>query len=101
MSSEQDEIKDIVAQLQRLHAQESELLPRLERLSVTDRPVSRSPTPTRDFRLGGEVSVKNPKPFQIKRGFVVRIGTGTDHIAVQSKNGIKIVRASFNLTLIA
>ena len=81
MNSELDEIKDIVAQLQRLQTQESELLLRLERLSVTDRPVSTvslSPKHIREFRIGDEVSIKNPKPFQIKKGLIVRIGIGTD-----------------------
>jgi hypothetical protein len=97
MSSGQDEIKNIVAQLQRLQIQESELLQRLERLSEADSPtVARSPTPAREFRIGDLVQIKNPKPFQIKKGNIIRIGAGTDRITVQSR-GSKVVRASFNL----
>jgi hypothetical protein len=97
MSNEQDEIKNIVAQLQRLQIQESELLQRLERLSEDNSHIAASPTPTRDFRIGDLVQIKNPKPFQIKKGNIIRIGTDTDRITVQSRNGSKVVRASFNL----
>ena len=97
MSNGGDEIKNIVAQLQRLHLQESELLQRLERLSETDSQTGKSPSITRDFRIGDFVQIKNPKPFQIKQGTIIRIGVDTDRITVQSKNGSKIVRASFNV----
>ena len=101
MSNRQDEIKEIVSQLQRLQIQESELLQRLEGLSETDsHTAAGTPTPTRDFRIGDLVRIKNPKPFQIKKGNIIRIGTDTDRITVQSTSGSKIVRASFNLTLI-
>jgi hypothetical protein len=100
MSNRQDEIKDIVSQLQRLQIQESELLQRLERLSEADSHTAGSPTPRRDFRIGDLVQIKNPKPFQIKKGNIIRIGADTDRITVQSRNGSKVVRASFNLTLI-
>ena len=96
-SDEQDEIKDIVAQLQSLHIQESELLQRLERLSETNSYTAGSQTTTRDFRIGDSVQIKNPKPFQSKKGTIVRIGDGTDRITVQPKNGSKIVRASKNI----
>jgi hypothetical protein len=98
MSNEQDEIKNIVAQLKRLQIQESELLQRLERLSEADTNTGASPTPIREFRIGDLVQIKNPKPFQIKKGIIVRIGIDTDRITVQSRNGSsKIIRASFNL----
>jgi hypothetical protein len=93
MSNGQDEIKDIVAQLQRIQIQETELLQRLERLSVTESHTSK----TREFRIGDLVQIKNPKPFQIKKGTVIRIGTDTNRITVQSKSGSKIVRAPSNL----
>ena len=100
MSNRHDEIKDIVSQLQRLQIKESELLQRLEGLSEADSHTAGSPTPTRDFRIGDLVRIKNPKPFQIRQGHVIRIGVDTDYITVQSRNGSKIVRASFNLVLI-
>ena len=99
MSDRQDEIKDIVSQLQRLQIEESELLRRLEGLSETDSHPAGTPTPTRDFRIGDLVRVKNPRPFQIKTGHVIRIGIGADRITAQA-NGSKVVRASHNLTLI-
>jgi len=100
MSNRQDEIRDIVAQLQGLQIRESELIQRLERLSKADSPIAGSPTPTRDFRIGDLVQINNPKPFQFKKGNIIRIGADTDRITVQSRNGSKVVRASFNLTLI-
>jgi hypothetical protein len=96
MSNEHKEIKDIVAQLQRLQIQETELLLRLERLSGTDRHNIES-TATREFKIGDLVKIKNPKPFQIKKGKIIRIGTDTNRITVQSTNGSKIVRAPSNL----
>jgi dsDNA-specific endonuclease/ATPase MutS2 len=100
MSKRQDEIKDIVSQLQRLQTRESELLQRLEGLNEAENHTSASPTPTRDFRIGDLVRIKNPKPFQIRQGHIIKIGDTTNYITVQSRSGSKIVRASFNLTLI-
>lgn len=101
MSNRHDEIKDIVSQLQRLQIKESELLQRLEGLSEADNhDTAGSPTPTRDFRIGDLVRIKNPRPFQIKTGHIIRIGVDTNRITVQARNGSKVVRASFNLTLI-
>jgi hypothetical protein len=100
MNNGQDEIKEIVAQLQRLQIQETELLLRLERLSETDSQTFGSPTRTqssREFRIGDLVKIKNPKPFQIKKGTIIKIGIGTNRITVQSTNGSKIVRAPSNL----
>jgi hypothetical protein len=101
MSNAQDEIKEIVAKLQQIQIQETELLQRLERLSITDSLTSGSPTTrtqtSREFRIGDLVQVKNPKPFQIKKGHIIKIGAGTNRITVQSKNGSKIVRAPSNL----
>jgi hypothetical protein len=99
MSNEQDEIKNVVAQLKCLQMQESELLQRLERLSEAERQPAASPTPTRDFRIGDLVKIKNPNRFQTREGIVMRTGAGTDRDAVQSRNGSsKVVHASFDLT---
>jgi hypothetical protein len=96
MSNDKDEIIEIVAQLQRLQIQESELLVRLERLSVTESQADNPPTQiSREFRIGDLVHIKNPKPFQIKKGNIIKIGA--NRITVQSKNGSKIVRAPSNL----
>jgi hypothetical protein len=114
MSNTQDEIKDIVAQLQRLQIQETELLQRLERLNEADSnssipqqnarvvpPSARSAPPTaratRVFVIGDLVRIKNPKLLQANQGTIIRIGVGTDRITVQTRNGSKIVRASSNL----
>ena len=98
MSNDKDEIIEIVAQLQRLQIQESELLLRLERLSVTESQADNPPTSTqisREFRIGDLVHIKNPKPFQIKKGNIIKIGA--NRVTVQSKTGSKIVRAPINI----
>ena len=99
MSNDHDEeIKNIVAQLKGLQIQESELLQRLEQLSETNNRNSTSPTQIREFKIGDLVKILNPKPFQIKKGTIIRIGVDTDRITVQSTNGSsKVIRASFNL----
>jgi hypothetical protein len=98
MSNGQDEIEDIVAQLQSLQIRESELLQRLERLNEANRITSGTPIATRVFAIGDLVRIKNPRPLQAKQGTVIRIGVDTDRITVQTKNGSKIVRASYNLS---
>jgi hypothetical protein len=97
MDNEQDEIKDIVAHLKRLEIQKTELLQCLEQLSKADRNHSRSPDTTRGFAIGDLVQTKNPRPLQAKKGTITKIGVATDRIAVQAKNGYKIVRASSNV----
>jgi hypothetical protein len=102
MSNAQDEIKEILAKLRQIQISETELLQRLEQLSVSDTTTLGSPSTTRtqttrEFRIGDLVQVKNPKPFQIKKGHIIRIGADTNRITVQSKNGSKIVRAPSNL----
>ena len=97
MNNEQSDIKDIVAQLQRLQIQETELLRRLELLSEADSNTSRPPDSTRGFEIGDLVQIRNPRPFQAKKGTIIRIGIGTDRITVQARNGSKIVRSSSNV----
>jgi hypothetical protein len=82
MDNERDEIKDIVAQLKRLQIQETELLQRLEQLSEADRNPSRSPDTTRGFVIDDLVQMKSPRPLQAKKGTTMKIGVGTDRIAV-------------------
>ena len=100
MNNDQDKIKDIIAQLQRLQIRESELLLRLERLSVGTNKASLPTVTPRVFVLGDLVTINNPRPLQARKGTITRIGIGTDRITVTAKNGSKIVRAPFNLTLI-
>ena len=78
MNNEQDEIKDIAAQLQRLQTQETELLQRLERLIEADSNASRCPDATRGFKADDLVQMKNPRPLQAKKGTIMKIGVGTD-----------------------
>ena len=96
MNNEQDEIKDIAAQLQRLQIQETELLQRLERLSEADSNTLRSPDATRGFTIG-DLALTNPRPLQAKKGTIMRIGADTDQITVRAKKGSKTVQSSFNV----
>jgi hypothetical protein len=99
MNNKRDEIKEIIAKLQSIQIQETVLLQRLERLSGTDNSHTFVPPAntqaTREFKIGDLVRIKNPKPFQSKKGKVVKIGT--NRITIQSTNGSKIVRAPSNL----
>ena len=105
MSDEQDEIRDIVAQLKRIQITESILLQRLGELSGTDGGHTRTDQQksdtqegtTRGFEIGDKVRIINPRPFQPKQGTIKKIGVSTDRLTVQSKNGTKIIRASSNL----
>jgi transcription antitermination factor NusG len=98
MNSEQDELEDIIAQLQQLQIQESNLILRLERLNRSgDRRPSNSPNTPREFSIGDSVRIINPRPLQAKKGIITKINTSTDRITVEAKNGSKIIRASHNI----
>lgn len=93
-----DEVADIIAQLQVLHVRESELLGRLEEATTGERGrngESAAPNqPTSRFIIGDRVIIKNPRPFQAKRGTIVKVGA---RITVLASNGTKVVRAASNL----
>jgi hypothetical protein len=99
MSSGQD-IQDIIARLQRLQLEQSELLLRLaratgerDRNNTTGNVVPSDPV--REFAIGNRVRIKNPGRFQASSGIITRIGT--TRITVEPRNGTKIVRAPKNL----
>jgi hypothetical protein len=100
MSNEQD-IKEVIAQLERLHICQSELLQRLGRLSETgENTTTRRPDTARaleDFIVGDTVRIRNPGVFLATRGTIIKIGISC--ITVQAQNGTKIVRAPKNLIL--
>ena len=101
MSSEQDDLQDIVAQLQRLQIEQSRLLDRIDRLSERNHDAARGDRPadaTRPFAIGDLVRINNPRPLQAKKGKIIRIGVETNRITVETKNGSKIIRAPSNLT---
>ena len=93
MSNELNEIKDIVAQLQQLHLQESELLLRLGQLSQ----VNTSVNITCELAVGDLVRIKNPRPLQAGKGTITKINIATNRVTIQSKNGSKIIRAPSNI----
>jgi hypothetical protein len=96
MSNNDSEKKKIVEALKKLNIQETELLERLERLSLAETSVSSIPT-ARGFAIGDEVRIRNPKPLQAKKGTILKIGT---RITVLAANGSKVVRAPHNLIII-
>ena len=98
MSNEQD-ITEIIAQLQRLQLQQSELLQRLTRLSESEdnnNATGQANTP-RELAVGDRVRIRNPGRFQATNGKIIKIGTS--RITVQADNGTKIIRAPSNLIL--
>ena len=105
MDDEQNEIRDIVAQLKRIQITESTLLQRLEVLSGTSVEHNRTDkhksdtqgNTKRGFEIGDKVRIVNPRPFQPRQGTIIKIGVRTDRLTVLSENGTKIIRASSNL----
>lgn len=90
-----DEVADIIAQLQVLHVRESELLGRLEEATTGERGRNgESAAPNQQLVIGDKVIIKNPRPFQAKRGTIVKVGA---RITVLASNGTKVIRAASNL----
>jgi hypothetical protein len=105
--SNEEEIKNIVDQLQRLQLEQTELLTRLEHLNEEtggrDETTARAAGPTsrnpkRELAIGDSVRIKNPTFLQANKGTITKINLATDRITVQTSSGAKIVRASKNLT---
>jgi hypothetical protein len=93
----QDEISNIVAELQRLQIQESQLLQRLDRLNeLNSNNATVPPSTARVFVIGDLVKIKNPRPLQARQGTIIKIGV-SNRITVLARNGTKIIRAPFNL----
>ena len=109
MSSDSN-VKEIIAQLQRLQLEQNVLILRLahaneresgqgatnERESnhgATDTVIP--PDATREFVVGDRVRIKNPGRFQANNGTITKIGAS--RITVQTKSGAKISRAPKNL----
>ena len=100
----EEEIKDIVEQLQRLQIQQTGLLTRLEVLNEgaaeENRPARNAGPATRaprELAIGDSVRIKNPTPFQANKGTIVKINLATDRITIQPTTGAKIVRSSRNV----
>jgi hypothetical protein len=100
MNSDQD-VKDIIAQLQRLQLRQTELIRDLERLSENrdgnSSAVIVPPDVARGFAIGDQVRIRNPGLLQPVRGTIIKIGA--TRITVRARNGTKIVRAPKNLVL--
>ena len=102
-----DNIKDLIAQLKHLQLQQTELLVRLEkardketRTTVANKSDSASvnaPAEIRAFEIGDRVKIINPNRalFQADRGTIIKIGN--TRITVESRAGNKITRAPKNL----
>jgi transcription antitermination factor NusG len=110
MNNNNQEIKSIVEQLQRLQIKQATLLTRLERVSEGGGDDNEE-TPTarraglvtrdrpRELAIGDQVKIRNPGPFQATKGTIIKINLTTDYITVQATNGTKIVRARKNVIL--
>ena len=95
MTKEDDDIEDIVRQLSDLQLQQNKLLARLQ-----ERAGAHEVKQDRPFKIGDQVTIKNPNPFQETKGRITRIGEGTGgRITVTTPKGKKIIRAPKNLAL--
>ena len=100
------EITDIVVQLQRLQLQQSVLLQRITQLSgdnnnnaeENNKNTAEPASTHREFAIGDQVRITNPKPFQPNNGRINKIG---DRITALAKNGAKIHHAAKNLAHVA
>ena len=97
MSSDQS-ITDIVAQLNRLQLQQSELLTQLTRLSERDNTSVGVDDTQRDFQVGYYVRILNPRSFQANLG--IRTKISANRITVKTAEGSKIIRAFHNIVLV-
>jgi hypothetical protein len=99
MSNEQD-IKDIVEQLERLQIRQTELVQRLARLtnSGNNNTTTERSNTAHVFSVGDYVRITNPGLRQSDRGIITKIGNS--RITVQDRNGTKILRAPKNLVLL-
>jgi hypothetical protein len=91
-----DDIQDLIAQIERLQVQQTELLVRLR--SATDNEDSGHAPFENDTEEDSRTTfiINNPNLFQANRGTVTKIGT--KRITVTSPSGQKILRAPKNLT---
>jgi transcription antitermination factor NusG len=98
MSNEQD-IKDIVGQLERLQIRQTALVQRLARLTAigNNNTNTEQPNITQEFSVGDQVRITNPGLRQADRGTITNIDNS--RITVQARNGTKITRAPKNLVL--
>ena len=93
--NKEDDIKDIIKQLSDLQLKQNKLLARLQE-KVEASEVKQD----RPFAIGDTVTIKNPKPFQERRGRITRLGEGKEgRITVSTPTGKNIIRAPKNLTL--
>jgi transcription antitermination factor NusG len=95
-NEENEEVKDIIAQLQRLQIKQDSLIARLGRLSQSAEHTGTPPDTAREFVVGDWVRIKNPGVFQPAKGRIVKIGIS--RVTVQARNGTKVVRDPKNLT---
>ncbi len=94
------EIKDIIAQLQQLQIQESELLQQLEQLSEgnnNNNNAQQQPPVTRELTIGDHVRIKNPRFLQADSGTISKITA--KRITVLTQEGSSIIRSHKNIVL--
>jgi hypothetical protein len=116
-----DDIEDIIQQLASLYLHQGALIARLQRLrrnEAEDTPTPETATsgaprhrnaassthgndaaeaPTRTFRVGDRVVVRNPRVLQADRGTITRVGR--TRITLRARDGTTVVRAPWNLEL--
>jgi hypothetical protein len=96
-----DEIQDLIAQLNRLQVQHTELLVRLGRAAdnkvALNEDLGNEAQEPKEFAIGDKVTITNPNLFQVNQGTITKVGQ--KRVTVTSSSGQKILRASKNLEI--
>lgn len=103
--SKDAEVKEVIELIKALNLQQASLISRLERLSaerreeITPIPAQRAAAPNiiapREFRIGDEVRILNPRRFQAQKGKIIKISD--KRITVKAPNGSTVLRAPKNI----
>ena len=101
----ESDIADIIAQLQHLQLQQTNLLEQLARSQIQNtasEPLEREYFDTaaevpRDFQIGDRVRILNPKRFQANKGTIIRIGES--RVTIKPPIGRNIQQSPNNLIL--
>ena len=87
-----EDIEDMIRQLQETHIRQASLIERL-----TNATRQETEEDNREFTIGDQVTINNPRRVHPKTGTIIKIGRS--RITVLTSKGTKITRAPKNLTL--
>jgi hypothetical protein len=97
-NNKNDEVKALINRLKQLQLEQSVIIASLELLSEVEGDVKgiEEGNVARQFVVGDEVRITNPRRLQAAKGTITKIGK---RITVEARNGSTIVRLAKNLTL--